>query len=170
VIRVILHGGIGVGSFSLRRNRFPMGRCRDFGLCDALPVLAVVVFAALLGVLCEEIDSQFGHFCRIISLIFRIDVLLFEFLSRERDKFRDEPEVLPCMLIIKRVHRRCLVIVKCEPKEGTGTRRRRDLDRQKQIEKIDILASKMVMCHGSEVIGEDKEKIDDALWHGVRQE
>ena len=134
VIRVVLHGGIGVRSFSLRRNRFPTGRCPDFGLCDALPVLwvaiaVVVVFTALLRVLCEEIDSQFGHFCRIISLIFRIDVLLLEFLFRERDKFRDEPEVLPCMLVIERVHGRCLVIMKGEPEEGTGTRRRRDLDR-----------------------------------------
>ena len=135
MIRVVLHGGIGVGSFSLRRNRFPTGRCRDFGLCDALPVLwvaiaiVVVVFTALLHVLCEEIDSQFGHFCRIISLIFRIDVLLLEFLFREGNKFRDEPEVLPCMLVIERVHGRCLVIVKGEPEEGTGTRRRQDLDR-----------------------------------------
>jgi hypothetical protein len=149
VIRVVLHGGIGVGSFSLGRNRFPTGRWPDFRLCEALPVLwVVVVFAALLRVLCEEIDSQFGHLCRIISLIFRVNVLLFEFLFGERDEFRDEPEVLPCMLVIERVHRRCLVIVKREPEEGTGTRRRRDLDRQKQIEKIDILASKMIMCHG----------------------
>lgn len=134
MIRVVLHGGIGVGSFSLRGDGFPAGRCTDFGLCDALPVLCVaiavaVVFTALLRVLCEEIDSQFGHFCRIISLILRINVLLLEFLSRERDKFRDEPDVLPCMLVIERVHGRCLVIVKGEPEEGSGTRRRRDLDR-----------------------------------------
>jgi hypothetical protein len=48
---------------------------------------------------------------------------------RKRDEFRDEPDVLPCMLVIERVHGRCLVIVKGEPEEGTCTRRRRDLDR-----------------------------------------
>lgn len=133
MIRLVLHGGIGVGPFSLRRNRFPTGRVPDFGLCGgALPVLwvgiALVVFATLLRVLREEIDPQFGHFCRVISLIFRIDVFRLEFLNGERDKFRDEPEVLPCMLVIERVDGRCLVIVKGEPEKGTGTRRRRDLD------------------------------------------
>jgi len=147
VIRVVPHCGIRVGSFSLGRN----------GLCDSLPVFwvaGVVVFTALLRVLGQEIDPQFGHFCGVIPLIFRINVLLLEFLCRERNKFRDEPEVLPCTLVIERVHRRFLVIVKGKPEEGTGTRRRRDLDRQKQIEKIDVLALKMVMCHGLRKPGE----------------
>ena len=170
MIRVVLHGRIGVGSFSLGRNRFPTGRCPYFGLCVALPVLWVVIavaavaviFTTLLRVLCEEIESQFGHFCRINSLVFLIDVLLLEFFFREWDKFRDEPEVLPCMLVIERVNRRCLVIVKSKPEEGTGTRRRRNLDREKQIEKIDILVSKMVVCHSlgqpGELNGEKKQR------------
>ena len=146
VIRLVLYGGIGIRSFSLGRNGFPGGRCPDFGFCDTLSVL-VIVFSPLC-VLCEKIDSQFGHFCGIISLIFRINVLLFEFLLRERGKFRDEAEVLPFMLVFEWVQGRCLVIVKGEPEKGTSTRRRRDLDRQKQIEKIDISAPKVVMCHG----------------------
>jgi hypothetical protein len=52
------------------------------------------------------------------------------------------------VLVIERIQGRCLVIVKGKPEEGTSTRRRRDLDGQKQIEKIDISAPKMVMCHG----------------------
>jgi len=144
VIRLVLCGGIGIGSFSLGRNGFPGGRCPDFGFCGTLPV---IVFRTLC-VLCEEIDSQFGHFCRIISLIFRINVLLLKLLLGERDEFRDKAEVLPCLLVLERVEGRCLVIVKGEPEKGTSTRRRRDLDRQKQIEKIDISAPKVVMCHG----------------------
>ncbi len=159
VIRVVLDGGIGVGSFSLRRNEFRGGLCPNFGLWDTLLVLWVAaLFAALLRVLCEEIESQFGHFCGIISLIFRINVLRVEFLFGERDKFRDEPEVLPCMLVIERVQGRCLVIVKGKPEERTRTRRRGDLDRQKQIEKIDILAPEMVMCHGLRQPGKQPRK------------
>ena len=93
VIRLVLYGGIWIRSFSLGRNGFPGGRCPEFGFWDALSVL-VIVFSPLC-VLCEEIDSLFCLLCGIISLIFRINVLLFEFVLSERGKFRDEAEVLP---------------------------------------------------------------------------
>src|SRR6266851_1004809 len=94
----------------------------EFGLGHALPDLWVVALAAL-GVLCEEIHSQFGHLCGIISLIFRINVLLLEFLLGKRSKFRDEAEMVPRMFVIERVGRRGLVIVKGEPEEGAGPSR-----------------------------------------------
>jgi hypothetical protein len=59
VIRVVLHGGTGVGSLSLRRNRFPGGRCSGFWtLCDGILVLwiaivVVVIFTALMRDICQ---------------------------------------------------------------------------------------------------------------------
>lgn len=122
-----LRGGIRIRSFSLRGDGFPGRRWPDFGLGHTLLVLRVVGFIAL-GVLRKEFHSQFGHLCRVVPLVFWIDVLLFEFFLGERSEFGDETEMVPCMFVVERIGRRSLVIVKDEPEENLSTRRRGELD------------------------------------------
>jgi hypothetical protein len=156
-IVAFLHDGIRIRSLSFRGDGLPGRRRPEFGLGRTLPVLWVVALSAL-GVLCEEFHSQFGHLGRIVSLVFRINVLLLELFLGERNQFRDETEMVPCVVIVEWVWRRSLVIAKGEPEESASTRRRGELDGQKEIEKIDIQGTKMVMCHGLRRLGGSKRK------------
>lgn len=152
-----LHGGIRIRSLSFRGDGLPGGGWPEFGLGRTLPVLGFVALGAL-RVLCEEFHSQFGHLGRIASLVFRINVLLLERFLGERNQFRDETEMVPCIVIVEWVCRRSLVIAKGEPEESTGTRRRGELDGQKEIEKIDIEGTEMVTRHGLRRPGGSKRK------------
>lgn len=156
-IVAFLHDGIRIRSLSFRGDGLPGRRRPEFGLGRTLPVLWVVALSAL-GVLCEEFHSQFGHLGRIVSLVFWINVLLLELFLGERNQFRDETEMVPCVVIVEWVWRRSLVIAKGEPEESASTRRRGELDGQKEIEKIDIQGTKMVMCHGLRRLGGSKRK------------
>lgn len=142
-----LRGGIRIRSLSLRRDGFP-GRWRpEFGLGHTLLVLRVVGFIAL-GVLREEFHSQFGHLCRVLPLVFWINVLLLEFFFGENCQFGNQTEMIPGVFILERIGTRSLVIVKDEPKECLSPRRRGEFDGQEQIEEIDIQPTKVIMCHG----------------------
>jgi hypothetical protein len=75
-------------------------------------------------VLGEELDSQLGHLCRIVSLIFGIDVLQFKFLIGERNELRDKTRAQLCVRTIERISGRGLVVMESEPEESTSTRER----------------------------------------------
>lgn len=143
-----LDGGIRIRSLPFRGDGLAGRGWPEFGLGRTLPVLGLVVALGALGVLCEEFHPQLGHLGRIVSLVFRIDVLLLERVLGEGNQFRDETEMVPCIVVVEWVCGRSLVIAKGEPEESAGTRRRGELDGQKEIEKIDIEGAEMVMRHG----------------------
>ena len=123
-----LRGGIRIRSLSLRRDGFPGRRRPEFGLGHTLLVVLRVVGFIALRVLREEFHSQLGHLCRVLPLVFWINVLLLEFVLGERRQFGNQTEMVPCVFIIKRIARRRLVIVKDEPKESLSAGRRGQFD------------------------------------------
>jgi hypothetical protein len=81
------------------------------------------------SVLGKELNSQLGHLCCIVSLIFWINVLQFKFFISERDELRDKTRALPWVWTIERIFGRGLMIVESEPEESTSTRERGELYR-----------------------------------------
>jgi hypothetical protein len=118
--QMIVFKGISVRSFSLCGDGLSRGGRAGFQFGHTLSVFGVII---ALGVFCEELDSQFGHLCRIIPLIFWVNVLLLEFLLGENRKLWYGADILPCAVVVERICGRGLVIVKGEPKENASTRK-----------------------------------------------